>query len=71
MAMLEQSNSRERDVSDWSRLFQDADSRYQISQVTQPPGSNLGIIEARWNPIITQPPDQYSVKQNGRDSSRL
>lgn len=48
LAMLEQSNAKEREVGDWSKLLHDADPRYQFLGVKQPPLSSLGIIEARW-----------------------
>lgn len=41
-------NAQERDREDWEKLFQDADPRYRIVDVTRPENSVLSIIEIRW-----------------------
>ncbi|KAF3404734.1 O-methyltransferase gsfB [Talaromyces pinophilus] len=42
-------NSHERDLGQWSDLLAMADNRFEIKNVTQPPGSMLAIIEVVWN----------------------
>lgn len=49
MAMLEIHNGKERDLSDWMQLFEDADGRFKILNVKQPVSSRLGIIEVGWD----------------------
>ncbi|KAG8169256.1 hypothetical protein KVR01_000001 [Diaporthe batatas] len=41
-------NSRDRTVSDWRALLQEADPGFIVKNVTEPKGSALGIIEAIW-----------------------
>ena len=48
LAMLEISNAKERDLSEWKSLFQNADQRFVFKGAKQPPGSSLAIIEVRW-----------------------
>ena len=49
LTMLEIQNSRERELSDWELLFRDADSRFEFLGGSQPIGSHLWILKARWN----------------------
>ena len=46
--MLEILNARERDGAEWRDLFQLADERFKFLGVKKPKGSNLALIEARW-----------------------
>lgn len=46
--MLEIHNGKERDLSDWLQLFEDADRRFKLVGVKQPVSSRLGIIELVW-----------------------
>ncbi|KAI0152986.1 S-adenosyl-L-methionine-dependent methyltransferase [Xylariaceae sp. FL1272] len=48
LCMMEIQNSCERDVSDWIRLFRDADPRFKVQSTKQPLGSSLGFIVAEW-----------------------
>lgn len=48
--MLGFHNSKERDRDDWAQLFQDADPRFRFVGLKQPAFSELGIIEAAWEP---------------------
>ena len=47
--MLGIANARERGLDEWKSLFQEADARFAFIGVTEPKGSALAIIEARWN----------------------
>lgn len=42
------SNAMERTVEDWKAIFQDADPRFVLQNVTQPKGSALAMIDVRW-----------------------
>ncbi|KAF2272524.1 sterigmatocystin 8-O-methyltransferase [Westerdykella ornata] len=42
-------NAWERDVDEWKELFRRADGRFRFIGVTQPQGSALALIEARWS----------------------
>jgi hypothetical protein len=42
-------NARERTVSEWKILLREADPRFLLKSVVEPPGSALGIIEVVWN----------------------
>ena len=42
-------NARERTVSEWKMLLAEADSRFSLKSVIEPPGSALGILEIIWN----------------------
>lgn len=48
VTMLEIGNSKERDFDEWKSLFVQADQRFTFKGMTQPPGSNLSILEAAW-----------------------
>ncbi|KAL9034827.1 MAG: hypothetical protein Q9214_006866, partial [Letrouitia sp. 1 TL-2023] len=41
-------NARERSAEDWSRLFNEADPRFQLVQIKRPQLSELSIIEFSW-----------------------
>ncbi|KAF2680956.1 S-adenosyl-L-methionine-dependent methyltransferase [Lentithecium fluviatile CBS 122367] len=41
-------NAWERDADEWRELFAKADSRFEFVRITQPQGSALALIEARW-----------------------
>lgn len=49
LTMLELQNSQERELGQWEALFQKADSRFEFLGGSQPAGSRLWIIKARWN----------------------
>ncbi|TGO45865.1 hypothetical protein BCON_0360g00090 [Botryotinia convoluta] len=49
LTMLELQNSRERELEDWAKLFEDADPRFTFKGGNQPAGSNLWILEAVWD----------------------
>ncbi len=49
MSMLEIHNGKERDLSDWVRLFEDAHRSFKVVSVKQPVSSRLGIIEVVWD----------------------
>ena len=46
--MLAFQNAKERTANDWAALFEAADSRFQLTQVFQPPKSSLAIVEVTW-----------------------
>ena len=46
--MLELFNSKERDEDNWITLLQEADSRFRLIGIKQPPSSNLSFIEVVW-----------------------
>lgn len=48
LTMLELQNSREREMDDWAKLFEQADSRFKFLGGSKPEGANLWILEARW-----------------------
>lgn len=41
-------NAKERDLDDWTSLFQKADSRFSITEVKRLPSSSLALIEVGW-----------------------
>lgn len=41
-------NARERTVHEWKELCAQADPRFVMGRVSEPPGSALGIIEFTW-----------------------
>jgi hypothetical protein len=47
LAMLAIANGKERDLEDWQNLLTRVDTRLKISNVIQPFGSAMGLIEAR------------------------
>lgn len=49
MIMLSLFNSREREKSDWEKLFAEADPRFGNVKVWTPAGSQLGLVEATWS----------------------
>jgi trans-aconitate methyltransferase len=52
LAMKEALNAKERDLEDWTRLFEEADAtqkRFQVVDVKRPENSFLQIIEVIWN----------------------
>jgi len=51
-AMKEILNAKERDLEDWTRLFEEADTtymRFRVVEVKRPEDSFLQIIEVIWN----------------------
>ena len=48
LTMLELQNSRERELDDWAALLKQADPRFNFLGGSQPPGSNLWIMEVIW-----------------------
>ena len=46
--MLEILNAREREEVEWRESFRLADRRFKFPGVMRPEGSNLALIEARW-----------------------
>jgi len=48
LTMLEIGNAKERDLNDWKGLLEKIDTRYQLREVYQPPGSTLSIVEVVW-----------------------
>ena len=42
-------NAREREVRDWEKLFEMADSRFTDVKVWVPEGSSLCLLEATWS----------------------
>ena len=47
--MLELFNSKEREADGWTNLLKTADERFQLVDISVPPGSKLSFVEARWN----------------------
>ncbi|KAF7536866.1 hypothetical protein G7054_g4162 [Neopestalotiopsis clavispora] len=48
VTMLEIGNAKERDLDEWKSLFQQADPKFVLKGVQQPPGSSLSILEFVW-----------------------
>lgn len=48
MHMLALFNTCERDADEWERIFKRVDPRFQLVNVTTPPGPSLSIIEFLW-----------------------
>jgi hypothetical protein len=48
LTMLELQNSRERELEDWAKLFEEADARFRFLGGKQPRGANIWILEAVW-----------------------
>ena len=48
MYMLAFQNAKERTADDWTTLFKEADPRFRLSRVYQPPKSSLAIVEVTW-----------------------
>lgn len=49
LTMLEIGNAKERDMEEWKTLFAEANARFKVTNVNQPMGSNLAIIETTWD----------------------
>ncbi|TVY22560.1 O-methyltransferase [Lachnellula hyalina] len=45
-------NAKERGVDDWKKIFSDADPGFKFVGVKMPMGSNLGVIQVRWEPSV-------------------
>ena len=41
-------NSAERTKADWLRLFEEADKRFCLHNISKPEGSDMSIIEVLW-----------------------
>ena len=48
MAMKQLLNAKERSAEDWIQLFQEADPRFLLAQISKPQLSELSIIEFSW-----------------------
>ncbi|KAI1208033.1 S-adenosyl-L-methionine-dependent methyltransferase [Annulohypoxylon truncatum] len=48
LVMTSIQNAKERELSDWAELFQNADERFEFVGATCPPGSNLSLLVAVW-----------------------
>jgi hypothetical protein len=48
LVMKECFNAKERDINDWTALLRKADERFIIDEVKRPEGSQLGIIDVKW-----------------------
>lgn len=48
LTMLEIGNAKERDLTEWKGLLEQADPRFIFKSMKQPPGSRLAILEAIW-----------------------
>ena len=48
IVMKQALNAKERDADDWTRLLQEADPRFKLTEVIQPRGSVLAIIVVDW-----------------------
>ncbi|KAI1180010.1 S-adenosyl-L-methionine-dependent methyltransferase [Nemania sp. FL0916] len=48
LVMTTSLNAKERDLSDWTGLFQSADEKFEYQGVTTPPGSGISMIVAVW-----------------------
>ncbi|KAI3318836.1 putative O-methyltransferase [Xylariaceae sp. AK1471] len=48
VTMMEFGNAKERNLDEWKDLFEQADQRFMLQKVIQPPGSNLNILELEW-----------------------
>ena len=46
--MLELLNSHERDLQQWTSLFQAAEKRFRLQGVKRPSGSRLSFLEFKW-----------------------
>ena len=54
MYMLAFQNAKERTADDWMTLFKQADERFQISRVCQPPHSSLAVVEVEWKASVVR-----------------
>jgi hypothetical protein len=48
LTMLECWDAKERDLGKWKALLEEADTKFTLREVHQPPGSTVAIIEAVW-----------------------
>lgn len=48
MYMLAFQNAKERTADDWATLFKEADPRFKINRVYQPPKSSLAVVDVTW-----------------------
>ena len=48
LTMLELQNSCERELDEWAALFSRADARFKFLGGRQPAGSDMWIMQARW-----------------------
>jgi hypothetical protein len=46
--MKQQFNAKERSIDDWKSLFEQADTRFKLNRIVNPPGSILAVIEFAW-----------------------
>jgi 6-hydroxytryprostatin B O-methyltransferase len=46
--MKQQFNAKERSADDWKDLFEQADERFRLNRIINPPGSILAVIEFVW-----------------------
>jgi hypothetical protein len=46
--MKQQFNAKERSADDWKSLFGQADERFKLNRIVNPPGSILAVIEFVW-----------------------
>jgi precorrin-6B methylase 2 len=48
LVMKECFNAKERDVNDWAALLKKADERFAIADIKRPEGSQLQIVDVKW-----------------------
>ncbi|KAI0100071.1 putative O-methyltransferase [Nemania sp. FL0031] len=48
VTMMEIGNAKERSLDEWKHMLSQADRRFHLKEVVQPPGSNLAILEVEW-----------------------
>lgn len=48
LTMMEIGNAKERDLTEWQTLLEQADPRLKFRELYQPAGSRLAIVEAVW-----------------------
>jgi hypothetical protein len=44
-------NARERTLADWKALFVEADPAFKLTNVIEPKGSTMGILEFIWEGV--------------------
>lgn len=49
ISMLQIGNAKERTLLEWKSLFRQADERFAFQDVKQPQGSQLAILEFKWD----------------------
>ena len=49
MYMLAFQNAQERTADDWEMLLKEADPRFHLTRLYQPPRALLAIVEVTWN----------------------